>query len=184
MPNGSRPAARPRTGFTLLEVMLALAIGGIVLVAARGLVEDVADQADHLARAAAADAERANGERQLRTLVDRLEVGTPGSAAFFGDPVSAQFTTWCDTPAGWLERCTVTLVFSTRGGAPALVVDLPVTGRVVLARGFQRGTFLYLETAAGGGLWVSRWGPGPRAPLALGVVLDADTLILRVGDRG
>lgn len=184
MRNHSRARAGAKPGFTLLEVILALAIGGVVLVTARALVEELADQARRLARQTAVDDQRTNGERMLRALAGAVEVATPESGPFDGNADRVQFTTWCNAPAGWMERCAVTLAFVNVSGAPALVADLPTRGRVVLAQGFARGVFRYLMTAGAGGRWSARWGPGPRAPLALGVVLDTDTLIVRMGDRG
>lgn len=181
---GNRARSRRGKGFSLLEVVVAIAIGGMVIIGAQHLVDTLANQADHFTEQTAVDTERANGERQLRELVGQLQVGSPGTAPFFGDSASARFSTWCGTAAGWLEQCTVTVSIAAMDEAPAVIADLPNMRRLVLARGFSHGAFRYLETAAGGGEWVTRWGPGSRAPIALGVVLDTDTVIVRVGDRG
>ena len=56
--------------------------------------------------------------------------------------------------------------------------------RVILLRGFARGSFRYLENAENGVTWQRVWGRGVSAPLAIGVILDRDTLIVPVGERG
>jgi prepilin-type N-terminal cleavage/methylation domain-containing protein len=202
------------SGFTLIEIMVAIAIGGLVLLGARSLLEALADEEGHVAREAAIHDARANGERLLRDLVGQMEVGTKEGGSFAGDPGEATFTSWCDVPAGWQERCRVTIAVenaiesdsesarasirasdgeSDRTG-PALVARLPGGRRVVLRTGFRAGELRYLNSAASGGQWFRQWGQGITAPLAIGVLLEressdvegfvVDTLIVRIGERG
>jgi hypothetical protein len=180
--------------------MVAIAIGGLVFIGARSLLEVLADGEQHIARDAAAGNARANGYRTLRSLVGEMEVGTTESGPFSGDPGSTSFTTWCDTPHGWQERCAVTIAFESDGNVPALVARLPGERRLVLARDFDAGELRYLNSAASGGQWFRQWGRGITAPLAIGVILEhgtrsgdstgtigdmsVDTLIVRIGERG
>lgn len=187
---------RIRRGFTLVEVLVAIAIGSLVLLGARSLLEVLADEEHHLARDTAAEDARSNGFRTLRALVGQMEVGTTESGPFSGDPTSTSFTTWCDVPSGWQERCAVTLVFERARVEPALVAHLPGGRRLVLAQDFSAGEFRYLNSAASGGQWFQKWGRGITAPLAIGVILERgapsttvgrssiDTLIVRIGERG
>lgn len=179
------PSTRgPRVGFTLVELMVALVISGIALVCISALLTQIADGADRITAAARAADRDANGERLLRTLLHRLEVGTDAGARFEGSEAVARFTTWCDMPAGWLERCRAAIVVDTVKGAPALTVVLS-TGEVIAVRaGFEAGALRYIADPSGGGTWFRIWGIGITAPLAIGVILDADTLILRIGERG
>jgi hypothetical protein len=55
---------------------------------------------------------------------------------------------------------------------------------VVLRRGFRDGRLLYLRAADEGGDWVRNWSSLVTTPLAVGVVVDGDTAILRIGERG
>lgn len=193
-----------RRGFTLVEVIVAIAIGGLVLVGARSLLEALADEEHHIARETALEAARSNGYRALRSLVGEMEVGTTESGPFSGDPTRTSFTTWCDTAYGWQERCEVTIAFEGEGGAQALVAHLPRRRRLVLARDFSAGELRYLNSASAGGQWFRGWGRGITAPLAIGVLLErpksggessvangdgpidsrVDTLIVRIGERG
>lgn len=164
--------------------MVALAIGGLVVVTARMLLEQLADDADRLvAHAADADA-RANAERSLRELVLRLEVGTDDARRFAGDERLARFTSWCDVPRGWQERCIVTLALDREGTEPVLAASLSTGELLVIRRGLANARLRYLADAARGGTWFRSWGESVTAPLAIAVVSDADTLILRIGERG
>jgi prepilin-type N-terminal cleavage/methylation domain-containing protein len=180
--NVSRRAAR--RGFTLVEMLVALAIAATVLVTARALLEQLADDAEKLVTHATESDSRANAERTLRELALRLEVGTDDTRRFAGDERVTRFTSWCEVPRGWQERCRVTLALDVEAHEPVLAAALSTGEILVLRRGFTNGSLRYLGDAARGGTWFRSWGESITAPLAIGVVLDADTLILRIGERG
>ncbi len=191
-------------GFTLIEVVVAVTLSGIVLLGARQLIVQMADSASVVtANAVQLDAE-ANAERLLRSFVARLEVGTPEAHDFSGTERETRFTSWCDVAAGWQERRDVRIaidsVMSDSVGVLALTVRtqsmtqsrddfsiMPSDLRII-RKGFARGSLRYLNSPGSGGTWFVGWGRGITAPLALGVILDygsrADTLILRIGERG
>jgi prepilin-type N-terminal cleavage/methylation domain-containing protein len=173
-----------RAGFTLLELVVALFVSGVVLVGARLIMESVADAAGRLHTAAEAADREANGERLLRTLFARLEVGTDSTREFGGDGRHVAFTTWCDVPDGWLERCQADVSIEAVAGGRALVAQLSTGERIVLRRGFGTGALRYLNAPSGGGEWFQVWGRGLTAPLAIGVITDGDTTIVRIGARG
>jgi prepilin-type N-terminal cleavage/methylation domain-containing protein len=188
-----RPDTRTRRrAFTLIEVMVALTVSGIVLVGARLMVDALAD-ATHRTLAAARDADRAaNADRLLRMLAGRLEIGTVADGPFGGDQRSVRFTTWCDTPGGWLERCDASVTVAAIGDTNRLLLHLtPRQARgtvgprtVTLATGFRSGALRYLDDPEAGGTWFIQWGDGIVAPLAIGIILDGDTSIVRIGERG
>ena len=105
-----------RNGFTLIELVVAITLSGIVLLGARALWESLAGSVDRLRAQVADDARDENGERLLRSLVGRLEVGTDQSREFAGDERHTTFTTWCEVPAGWQERCAATLAIEPDSG--------------------------------------------------------------------
>jgi prepilin-type N-terminal cleavage/methylation domain-containing protein len=174
----------PNAGFTLLEVVVALAISGAVLLGARVMLEQVADGAGRIAAGAAGADRDANAERTLRDLVSRIEVSPDEGRQVVGDARGVSFSTWCDMPAGWQERCTATLGMLRPGGANVLALAVPGLEVQPVRRGFEQGTLLYLSAAGGGGAWVRSWSSTLASPLAIGVVMDGDTLILRIGERG
>jgi prepilin-type N-terminal cleavage/methylation domain-containing protein len=175
-------------GFTLIEVVVALALGGLVLVSAHALLMGVADRGHALSIRTDSLEQRATGALTLRQLVGQLEVGTPASGPFAGGPAQASFTSWCDTPSGWQERCAVTLSVERVDGAPALVARVNDGAPRALLQGFHAAAFRYLKSAADGGQGFESWGTGITAPVALGVLLDRDTridtLVVRIGERG
>ena len=182
------PHPTARRGFTLVEAAVAIVIAAIVLLGARQILTQLADGAERITGAAAAADRAANGERLLRAVVGRLEVGTSPDRQFQGTETMTRFTTWCDMPAGWQERCEATITLDTAAGGPAVVLALATGERLVVRGGFQRSTLRYLNDVRGGGVWYRGWGTGITAPKALGIVLDSetdsDTLIVRIGERG
>ncbi len=178
------PLNAPRRGFTLLELVVALALGGLILLGARTILSELGDHARRLALESARSDRDANGERLLRSLAGQLEIGSADAAGFSGNEQLAKFTSWCDAPAGWQERCQVEIAIDSEGGKKALVARLPQRQTVVLRRGFRNGVLRYLNSSAENGQWFRIWGAGITAPLAIGVVLDRDTIIVRIGDRG
>lgn len=191
------PGARARRGFTLLEVVVAIAVGSLVVLGAHEMIVGVADGADAIGRSARASDREANGDALLRQLLRDLEVGTSDAAHFAGDSATVRFSTWCAVPGGWPERCRAELSIAsppgdaTESGA-AIVARLSTGESLRLAEGFSSARFLFLSDAALGGRWFTLWGEGITAPLAIGVAVErahagaarADTLILRIGERG
>ena len=173
-----------RRGFTLVEVMVALVVGAFVLASARAVLGELSD-AERRTRAAARAADGdANARRALRALFDRVETGTDPAARFGGDERSARFRSWCDVPHGWVESCQVQLTIDTADGEPAVVAAISTGEVLVLRRNFEHAELLYLADPSGGGRWLTAWGTGLTAPVGVALVVDGDTTILRIGERG
>ncbi|HEX2778576.1 MAG TPA: prepilin-type N-terminal cleavage/methylation domain-containing protein [Gemmatimonadaceae bacterium] len=173
-----------RGGFTLLEVIVVVVVSAVVVLGARMLAEQVGEAARRVVAGAMRTDREANGERMLRDLLLRLEVGTPEAATFAGTPDSTTFGSWCDVPRGWRERCTVSLVVH-RGETRDTLRVRASTGLDFAALDAPSPLALrYLENAAEGGRWFVSWGAGITAPLAIGIATPADTAILRIGERG
>jgi prepilin-type N-terminal cleavage/methylation domain-containing protein len=175
---------RDRGGFTIIELLVALLVGAMVVLAARLMLEGVADDARRIARFAEHSDHDANAERALRSTVESLDVGTVGVRSFEGDERAVRFTSWCARPGGWQERCDVTLSITGDSAAATLVLALPGDKPLNVRSGARHGELCYLADAHDGGRWVRRWGAGLGVPLAIGAILDADTLVLRIGERG
>lgn len=133
---------RARAGFTLVEVMVALVVMGVVLAGARAMLGQIADDADRIT-AAASDADReANAEGLLRVILGRLEVSPmPGAEVRFeGEPHGMRFHTWCDVPDGWLERCEASLGFIDVEEEKVLALRLSTGELVPLRQGSARAS--------------------------------------------
>lgn len=185
------PDAHTRRGFTLVELLVALVIGTIVMLGGRLMFQSVADARGRLVRETSRADDDANAERVLRATVGALETGPGMNAQFGGNEHQARFTSWCDTPGGWKERCAVTLSMVGDGddtgtrdsSGQALVLQLAQQPPVQVRAGFAHGALRYLLDAHDGGTWMRVWGRGLTAPLAIGVIVYADTMILGVGNR-
>jgi prepilin-type N-terminal cleavage/methylation domain-containing protein len=177
---------RRRSGFTLVEVMVALVVGGMAVAGAGALLGALADRARAIERAAASADGDANAERELRSLLASLDVSADTTVpSFVGDADSATFRAWCETPAGWLDHCTAHLRFGQRDGAAVLSLELQgaYSSAIDLRRAFQRGRFGYLVEIDRHLTWVDRLSR-LVPPTALAVIIDADTLLLPVGGGG
>jgi hypothetical protein len=147
------------------------------------MLQNVGKSVEELTRNAEGVDREINRRRLLRGVIGRIEARGEGADVFVGDSRTARFTSWCDVPAGWQERCAVELRFVTVNGANALVLSSS-TDRIVIREGFTSGGIRYLADAGHGGSWLESWSSRITTPVAIGVVIDADTLIIRLGERG
>ena len=176
-----------RDGFTLVEVLVALAIGTMAILGARSVFGALLDHADRINDAAWEQDSVANGERMLRSLVSQVDLGRTGHATFSGDEKEVRFRTWCPTPDGWQERCDVRLLVRAAdsvGAVPRIVAQFSVGEAIPLLDVGSVTTFAYLLDPGAGGRWVRTWGAGITVPMAIGIMSERDTLIVRIGDRG
>ncbi|HYD54781.1 MAG TPA: prepilin-type N-terminal cleavage/methylation domain-containing protein [Gemmatimonadaceae bacterium] len=170
-----------RRGLTLIEVAAAIAISGLALLGATLVLDQLHDGHVRLARRAQEAAREANGERLLRRLVRDAEVGSDSTQWFQGAAGSARFRGWCEVPAGWLERCAVSLGLDWRDDSTAVSAMLS-TGEVLpLAIHAGRAEFRYLDRTARDTAWVVRWTPSVVLPVAIAIAGERDTVLLPVG---
>ena len=175
---------RARPGFTLIELLVALMVGAAVVLGARLMLEGVADDATRITHLSRRVDDDANAERVLRATVSAIDVGSAGSSSFDGDEHTAHFASWCARADGWQERCAATLTVTAGSDAPAVVVLDRGTAIARLRTEGRRAELRYLVDAHDGGRWLRRWDAGLTTPLAIGVVLETDTLVLVIGERG
>lgn len=175
---------QPRRGVTVLELMIALVVTGLALVAARLLIETIDDSGKSLSAYARETDRAANGARVLRTLLRRTEVSPDSMRRFRGDPQSASFDTWCEQPAGWIARCRVGLAIGVGADSSTIAAFLP-TGEVLqLLRVAGAASFAYVTRDTAGIRRLASWGHGITAPYAVVIESQRDTIVLVIGDRG
>lgn len=171
-------------GFTLLEILVALVVGGMAVAGAATLLLAIGDRAQAVERAAGPWDRAANAEDLLRRTVANLAPSTDTVApSFTGDPRRARFVTWCTRPEGWLGRCPVDLTFTGGRDSTSLQLTLDRRNPVVIREHLQRGQFRYFIVVDGVGEWHDRW-THLVPPRAVAVILDADTLFLPVWPNG
>lgn len=175
--------ARPAAGFTLMELVVALAVSGLLLLGLQALVALVGDTSRRaVAEARWADAE-SNQERTTRELF--LQTGpevSPGSR-FAGTPDSVAFTSSCPVAGGWFERCAVMVTIQSEDTLTVVRVASSA-GSFVLLRAPGLFEFGYLRDPSGEGLWLRRWAVAIAPPLAVRLLGPDRELIFRVGERG
>jgi prepilin-type N-terminal cleavage/methylation domain-containing protein len=182
------PRPLPRAGFTLLELMVALVVGGVAITAASALYLALGSRADAIEATSLGTSRAANAERLLRLLAANVETRAdhPGVR---GDAEKVTLDTSCETAHGWPEPCRVRLELAGDGASRRLLLrrlateagsSAPADARgVVLRDSLRSGGFVYLVDASHGGSWSAAWAE-PSPPPAIAVVLDGDTLLLPV----
>jgi hypothetical protein len=163
--------------------MIALVVSAIVIAGARTLLGEVGDGAIRISDAARQADKSANAERTLRSLAQNLARGSTQNE-FGGDARRATFSSWCDMPAGWQERCEISVTVESRPDGDALVLRSTAASDVIVRDQMRHATLRYLTTVKDGGDWIHEWGAGMTAPLAIAIIMDADTLIVPIGERG
>lgn len=170
-----------RSGFTLLELLLALTISALVVTVAHRLFTGVTESAKRMKADRAALDREMNGRRWLVEAFGSLDVGTE-SGGFAGRPDRIEFSTWQRTPHGWLtrRRVNVALVMDT------LRLEGPVS--VAIAASVSALQVDYLLDPGANAKWVREWISPVSAPLAIRLRLartvGVDTLLFLVGSRG
>jgi len=173
---------RRRQGFTLIEVMVATAVAGIVIVAAHRIFTGVADGVRAVAAARESLDRRANARRWLKSTFLSLE------PPFEGRANRASFTSWQLVPGGWFEQRPTQLVQDDNRFLGATGAE-----QLRLADGVSDVAFDYLLDPGADTKWVREWISPVSAPLAVRVRIagcgkrDAgcvDTLLFLVKERG
>ncbi len=178
----------PRTGFTLLEVLVAVIIAATLLLSADAVFEQLASSRDGTARSTGVRDEKQNADALIRGWVRQIDISPVGGSSqphvFVGDAGETRFTSWCVAAGGWERECSVSLR-TTADSSGVGVVAVSATGDS--ARIQMRDSTIalrYLIDAKDGGHWVDRWPSGPTVPIAIGIVSPSDTIVYRVGARG
>jgi hypothetical protein len=168
-----------------MEIVVALTIGAIIVLAARTLLESLSSATDHVLTASRQIDADANAERFLRLLAQQIETSSKTEDAFAGDETSTQFTTWCTVPGGWQERCRIALAVEPSNQGPRLMTRA-INGSltpVAVRRAISFLELRYLASASDGGTWFRQWGSSASLPQAIGILIDRDTLVLRIAGR-
>lgn len=176
-----------RAGFTLFELMVGLAVIGLVLLVAHAILSEAAASGARLGAEAERLAARGRAVEWLRGAVGSLQVGQAEDDSFDGFSDSVAFSSRLETALGWSELRRVGLAVSGR----RLLARLDGGDSVVLADSVVGLQVQYLLTTGAESEWLRGWRSPATAPLALRLIVGragsgpprADTLLLRVGPR-
>jgi prepilin-type N-terminal cleavage/methylation domain-containing protein len=175
--------ARRRSGFTIIELSIGLALSGLVFTGILMLLDQLADSRARFIHEADVENTVANGERILRTMIERAEAGGDSTERFVGDDRAATFVSWCDVPRGWPERCRVALILAPGTDTSTVQIALSSRDTVMVARIGGTSRLRYLNTSQSPPAWVVAWGTSIALPAAVAIVTERDTVILRAGGR-
>lgn len=175
-----------RRGFTLVEVMLALVIGGMIVLMAHALFGAASELAARLGERHASNDRRANARRFLIAALTSASVGDAPSGSFNGDSSQLAFTSWFVTASGRQERRDVTV---RQAGIRLLATAGADT--LLLASGVISVDFDYLLDFGSDAAWVREWHSPVTLPIALrariarrGAEATVDTILVALGPRG
>lgn len=173
---------RRHQGFTLIEVVVAVAVAGVVILTAHQMFIGVADGARAVTTARENLDRSANARRWLKATFLSLE------PPFEGRADRASFTSWQRMAGGWFERRPTQLArdgrrfLGTNGGES-----------LELAEGVSDVAFDYLLDPGAETKWVREWISPVSAPIAVRLRIAgcgrrnpacADTLLFLVKERG
>jgi prepilin-type N-terminal cleavage/methylation domain-containing protein len=149
-------------GFTLIELMVALTISGIVVLVAARMFGAVGDAGRDLRDARATLDRDMNARRLLAASFLSLEIGQTVGSAFEGHPDRMTFSTWQLVPGGWLEPRRASL--AAAGGRLMLSLS---SSPITLADSVMELRLDYLLEPGLDATWVREWISPVSAPVAV-----------------
>jgi prepilin-type N-terminal cleavage/methylation domain-containing protein len=175
------PGRHETRGFTLVEVLAAIALTGLTISGAVMLFRQLDDESTRIRVESARITREGNARRILRALTRSAEATADTALRFRGDERSASFRSWCAVPSGWRERCGV-LLFVDRGRDSSTITVQLSTGEQISC-GAHRGAveFRYLDVTLRDSSWLRFWSEGLRLPSAIGMIIERDTLLFPLG---
>ena len=174
------PRRKPRAGFTLVEVLVALTLAAVVAVVARAMGEVIGVTEKSIGVATLERDRLMNAERHLRSLALRAVVNDAQDRRFVGRPDSVSFASFCDTRGGWQEVCRVSMSLSNENGR-WIVLHRPGEQPAMIPLP-EDAALRYLLSAPD--RWVDAWDSGITMPLAIGISGATRRVVLRIGARG
>jgi prepilin-type N-terminal cleavage/methylation domain-containing protein len=183
------PVLGVRAGFTLVELLVAIAIGGLVVLTVHRLFGASTDHARRLDAHRQRFERAANARRWLADAFGSLDLGQGEPGPFLGGSNGVEFSTRLLTGRGCHEAERVGI--AVRDGW--LVARLR-GGEVLLADSLASAQFDYLVEYGESAPWLPGWRSVVNAPLAVRIRLEhasmaageaaVDTLLFVIGARG
>lgn len=172
---------RKRSGVTLVELLVALAISGFAMLGGIMLLDQVNESSAHINDDGNTDAAAGNSDRLLRKVVADARVTADSNTRFRGDERGADFITLCDRSRGWSEPCRATLLIDSLPDSSAVLIDLGDGVDLSVRRMRGRAQFRYFDANSRDSAWVRGWEKRITLPTAIGLIRDNDTTVFPVG---
>ena len=173
---------RRNDGFTLIEVVVALAIGGVLLLIASQVFSGVTSTTRELNVARTALDRQVNAERWLASVFLSVEAGQD-AGGFAGHPNYAEFSAWIRAPDGWYARHRIAVEI-----CQDRLMAISNSDSIVLADSVRGLDLDYLLEPGADARWAREWVSPVTAPLAIRLRIRrasrADTLLFVIGERG
>jgi hypothetical protein len=176
------------SGFTVLELVVATAVGAIILLAATSAVFSLASAKEQVG-VIATELDAVYGWRWLLTET-ATDAWTPttGESLVVGTDRSLTIQTWCENEVGSAATCSRTLAWLTNHRGADLEVTDAFDGGGVIRTSMPAGdslvpAFVYLNRTNGHRTWAPDWSV-QTPPAAIGVALETDTLVFMLGRGG
>lgn len=170
-----------RQGFTLIELLVGIAVGGIVLLAARDILAGISRGSGEVQDFAAAGDQSTLAERELRALARRVDVGSDSLHTFSATQTRFLFPSWCDVAGGQQKPCNVEVFIEDSLREARLRLNTSVGENITVRSGIGSASIRYLASPEAGGQWSVHWGRSLTAPHLVLLLLNADSLYLRLG---
>lgn len=181
---------RDHRGFTVIELLIGLAVGGVVLVLAGAVMGQLTADAGRIVRVRDALDRRAEARAFLASAFRSLQVGQGDDDNFLGSAQATEFTARLENAHGWSEPRRVVV---RREGSRVL---LHTVGGDTITQ-FEHVDALeaqYLLTSGAQSEWLQGWHSPSTAPVAVRFILwwsenarsrrASDTLLFLIGSRG
>jgi hypothetical protein len=164
---------------TLIELIAAIAVTGLVLLGALLLLDGVTAGARRMAEDAASVTAIGTTAGLLHQLLEDASPSGDSAERFAGDEQGFVCWTRCAKVEGWIARCRVswTLVDSERGSV--LRSTVANERDPTLARYGSGARLRYFD--ADHEAWTTAWNASATIPAAVGVVSTTDTVVYSVG---
>jgi prepilin-type N-terminal cleavage/methylation domain-containing protein len=178
---GSRHAPR---GYTLLEIVVALALAAVVVQTGAGVLDQVATHGRHIDHDATSITRTGTGDLLLARLIADATTSTDTTQQFAGDPRAIEFTTRCERPAGFSASCRMTLSIDATADSSAIIarsIDGRLLHLLTLRRQLGSASFVFLHPSRHDSSWTTHWQTAVTLPAAVAVTTPHDTLILPIG---
>jgi len=172
-----------RSGFTLVEMVVTLAVGAVLVLLTQRMYAGITDAAVRAAQARSATDRRANGRHLVSLLLASASIGSTRDL-FDGTTTKLEFDTWWIEEHGWRvrRRCALQL-----DGSRLLLRGLDSVP-LVLGDSIEAGMMEYLPERGEAVPWLRAFQSQLLLPVAVRLRVRrgerVDTLLFTTGERG